>query len=226
MGQRIPDQHVETSKSASDFAASESLQRFDMEPPDGPQCVGMIHTESTVIDCRILGISAAGARVRAGSKSAITGPLQLSVEEVGVVSGRAVWQDGEILSIEFRADSSRTTRFLRDYYRFAFQRDERRHHRRRAVLWQGHLFSGDQETDCTIWNISLGGVKIRLKRPVEMTGSVMLDISRYGAVACRLAWQRGREIGLSFIDDIEEVQEFLRRSQSVDSATEQAASMA
>ena len=85
--------------------------------------------------------------------------------------------------------------------------DEHRKEPRRAVLWSGHLEFGEYVFDCQIWNVSLGGAKIRVGLPLLEGSGVVLALERFGTFAGTVVWQTDGNLGLRFDGDPEAVRE-------------------
>jgi hypothetical protein len=173
---------------------------------------GRIHSENFVVECEILSISAAGARVKLGLTLQSEGPVQLAIDKVGSISGETAWQDGEILAIEFAPKSGKAAQFLKNYYRSLLSAENKRRHPRRPVLWRGHIDTAGLKVECTIWNISRGGARISLKHHVDFENGVVLTIDRFGSVPCDVVWSRNENIGLQFQGDPKDVCQSLAES--------------
>jgi hypothetical protein len=54
--------------------------------------------------------------------------------------------------------------------------------------------------DCIIRNMSEGGATVRLKRPCALPDEILLrEDATHSAYVCKVRWQRGRLVGLSFV---------------------------
>lgn len=73
-----------------------------------------------------------------------------------------------------------------------------RAYRRRSVLWPAQLLVGQHEFKCQIWNMSLGGARIRLDMPIKEGTEVTLFIAGRGAIPSKVRWFRNAAAGLSF----------------------------
>jgi len=166
---------------------------------------GRVHSEKFVVECDILSISAAGARLKLGIALQSDGPVKLVIDKVGTITGVTAWQDGDILAIEFAQDSGKAAQFLKNYYRAIEGAADKRRFPRRPVLWRGHVDADGLTVDCTVWNISRGGARITLKNAVDFTDGVVLTIDRFGSVPCDIAWARNDDVGLSFQGDPKDV---------------------
>lgn len=81
--------------------------------------------------------------------------------------------------------------------------NENRNVPRRAVLWSGNLEFGEYAFDCQIWNISLGGAKIRVGLPLLEGSEVNLALDRFGNFTGTVVWQSDGNLGLRFDADPE-----------------------
>ena len=82
---------------------------------------------------------------------------------------------------------------------------DRQKHPRHATLCSGTLVSGDEEVDCEILNVSVGGAKIRMRQPVETNSHVRVKIRRVGEFTGRIAWRNGTTLGIEFQDELAEM---------------------
>lgn len=81
---------------------------------------------------------------------------------------------------------------------------DRQRHPRHPTLCPGKLISGDQEVDCEVLNISVGGAKIRVAQPIEVNSNVCVRILRVGEFIGRVAWCNGTTLGVEFQDELTE----------------------
>ena len=79
--------------------------------------------------------------------------------------------------------------------------EENRQNPRRAVLWTGKIEFGDYVFDCQIWNISLGGARIRVGLPLLPDSDVTLILDKYGSFRGKVVWQDSQCLGLRFNAD-------------------------
>ena len=175
-----------------------------------PKC--RVHSEDFVVECEILSISAAGARLKLGLALKSDGPVQLVIDGVGAITGTTAWQDGDILALEFPAKSAKAAQFMKSYYRSLQGAEDKRRFPRRPVLWRGHIDNAGLKVDCTIWNISRGGARISLKHRIDFDNGVTLTIDRFGSVPCDIAWTRNSDVGLQFQGDPRDVCQSLAES--------------
>jgi len=78
---------------------------------------------------------------------------------------------------------------------------EKRQTARRAVLWGGDLHYGDYDFRCQIWDVSLGGAKVRIDVPLAIGSEVKITLGRYGKFKGHVAWRNDKEMGLKFEGD-------------------------
>jgi PilZ domain len=189
---------------------SANADKSDDRLDTGPK--GRVHSENFVVECEILSISAAGARLKLGLNLQSDGPVQLVIDGVGTIEGTTAWQDGDIIALEFAPQSAKAAQFLKNYYRLLQGSEDKRKFPRRPVLWRGHLENDGLKVDCTIWNISRGGARITLKQHVDFNNGVVLTIDRFGSMPCEIAWVRNADLGLQFRTDPKEICESLAES--------------
>jgi hypothetical protein len=82
---------------------------------------------------------------------------------------------------------------------------ERQKNPRHSTLCPGKLVSGDEEVDCEVLNVSVGGAKIRISQPIETNAHVRVRILRVGEFAGRVAWRNGTTMGVEFQDELTEL---------------------
>lgn len=80
-----------------------------------------------------------------------------------------------------------------------------RGHRRRSVLWPAKLEVGRHNFECQIWNMSLGGARVRLDLPIKEGADVTLTIAGRGQIPATVRWFRNNTAGLSFAISSDEV---------------------
>lgn len=76
--------------------------------------------------------------------------------------------------------------------------DDRRRYRRRPLLWEAVLQCGAHEFDVWVYDISLGGAKVRFDLPLNVDCGVVLDIRNVGAVSGRVVWSKNGQLGIEF----------------------------
>jgi len=85
----------------------------------------------------------------------------------------------------------------------------RRKHRRKAVLWAARLDAEEGGFECVAFDLSLGGVKLRLNARVALHRPVKLLLERLGRLEGELVWRRAGTIGLRFLTSPDEVSRLL-----------------
>lgn len=85
------------------------------------------------------------------------------------------------------------------------KQENRQKHPRHATRCPGTLISGDQEVDCEVLNISVGGAKIRMAQSIETNSHVRVRILRVGEFTGRVAWRNGTTLGVEFQDELTEL---------------------
>ncbi len=80
---------------------------------------------------------------------------------------------------------------------------DRHRHPRTGVLCPAKLASGGQAWDCEILDISAGGAKVRLPKPLDPAAEFSLTIGSHGTFPVRVRWQNGPYLGVAFLCDLE-----------------------
>jgi len=101
----------------------------------------------------------------------------------------------------------------------------RRQHPRRSVLWPGKISVGQQgrsilwpatirvsshEFHCQIWNMSLGGARVRLDVPLREGAELYLSVLSRDEIPAKVVWTDNESIGLEFQVDLEAVKELFK----------------
>jgi PilZ domain len=76
---------------------------------------------------------------------------------------------------------------------------DNRDFRRRSVLWPAKIIVGTHELACQIWNLSLGGARVRIDLPIQEGTDVSLAVEGRGEIAAQVAWSTGGSLGLDFL---------------------------
>ncbi|MAU40253.1 MAG: hypothetical protein CMF31_01395 [Kordiimonas sp.] len=84
-----------------------------------------------------------------------------------------------------------------------------RQYKRRTVVWSGTLFVGQYSFKTTVYDISLGGARIKMDLPLEVGAHVRLKIRDKTKLAAEVAWHADGFLGVSFDDDADVVQQTL-----------------
>jgi len=75
---------------------------------------------------------------------------------------------------------------------------EHRVHRRKSVMWAARLETEHGACECSAFDVSAGGAKLRLHGPVTLNSPVRLVLERYGPIPAVAIWRRGATLGLRF----------------------------
>lgn len=84
-----------------------------------------------------------------------------------------------------------------------------RRHNRRTVVMQAALDVGDYHFDCMAYDISLGGVRLKVGLPIEQGTTVFVALRNKVKQAAEVVWTADGFIGLSFTKNAEFVQQDL-----------------
>jgi hypothetical protein len=76
--------------------------------------------------------------------------------------------------------------------------EEKRRHRRSAVIWPAVVTTPDGERPCTVMNLSLGGARIKVARLPAADVALGLRIAGVGQFSGRVVWLRGGSAGVEF----------------------------
>jgi hypothetical protein len=80
------------------------------------------------------------------------------------------------------------------------QAGDRREERRRSVLWTARLLiTGERDVRCCVFDLTRGGAKLRVERPVALGTVVKLSSPRV-VRAAHVVWSAGDCIGLRFTE--------------------------
>lgn len=75
---------------------------------------------------------------------------------------------------------------------------ESRDFRRRSVLWPAKLIIGEHEFSCQVWNLSLGGARVRMDLPIQEGTNVKLWVADRGEIDALVVWSKEGSLGLDF----------------------------
>jgi hypothetical protein len=75
---------------------------------------------------------------------------------------------------------------------------EKRRHRRSAVIWPAVITLPDGERPCTVMNLSLGGARIKVARLPAADVALRLRIAGVGQFPGRVVWLKGDGAGVQF----------------------------
>ena len=80
-------------------------------------------------------------------------------------------------------------------------RPDRQKHQRFPVLWWGQIEVGIDRQACLIYDLSVGGAKVRTSRRGTVGQPVSLVMPPFGGFKGKVVWTRDRRIGVQFADD-------------------------
>ena len=69
---------------------------------------------------------------------------------------------------------------------------------RRSVLWPAKLRVGKHDLACQIWNLSLGGARVKVDLPLQEGVKLVLTIAGRGEIPATVAWAKGDLLGVAF----------------------------
>ncbi|NVJ68870.1 MAG: PilZ domain-containing protein [Alphaproteobacteria bacterium] len=78
------------------------------------------------------------------------------------------------------------------------QGEDSRQFKRRSVLWPAKLRVGKHELSCQIWNLSLGGARVRVDLPLQEGVEIELSLSGRGDIPATVVWAKGELLGVAF----------------------------
>lgn len=81
--------------------------------------------------------------------------------------------------------------------------------KRRTVVWPATLYVGEFEFRSTLYDISLGGVRLKLSLPLAGGTESSVKIKNKITLNTRVVWCVGEFIGLKFCDPIDVVRKSL-----------------
>ncbi|MEE8189109.1 MAG: PilZ domain-containing protein [Kiloniellales bacterium] len=82
---------------------------------------------------------------------------------------------------------------------------ERRKHRRAHVLFPARLGSGDRAAQGMIYDLSLGGLRIKLAEPFEAGSAITLRLAGMIDFHVEAAWEQNNVLGLKFRETPERI---------------------
>jgi len=78
--------------------------------------------------------------------------------------------------------------------------------RRRSVLWPAKLRCGKHEFAAQVWNVSLGGAKLRIDIPLKEGTDISILIPAKGVeIPAEIVWQSGELLGIYFSIDSDRI---------------------
>ena len=82
-------------------------------------------------------------------------------------------------------------------------------HKRRTVVWPATLYVGEFEFRSMLYDISLGGVRLKLSLPLACGTESSVRIKNQITLHTRVVWCSGEFMGLKFCDPIDVVRKSL-----------------
>ena len=86
-----------------------------------------------------------------------------------------------------------------------------RAHDRKRVIWDVMLNQSGRSWRCHAFDISPGGIKIRIAEPLAINSRVVVAIERAGNFPGEVRWQAKGLAGIAFSEDAAVVEERLQR---------------
>ena len=80
-----------------------------------------------------------------------------------------------------------------------------RSHKRRTVVWPAVLIVNEFEFKCTLYDVSLGGVRLKLDLPLATGSKVRIKIKDFEFTDALVSWHAEAFVGLRFIEDAETI---------------------
>ncbi|WP_417319598.1 PilZ domain-containing protein [Emcibacter sp.] len=81
--------------------------------------------------------------------------------------------------------------------------------KRRTVVWPAVLYVGPHEFKATLYDISLGGFRMKLDLPLATEAVVKVRIRDMQKMDARVVWHSSGFIGLEFIDEPDTIRRML-----------------
>ncbi|MCK5424641.1 MAG: PilZ domain-containing protein [Emcibacter sp.] len=84
-----------------------------------------------------------------------------------------------------------------------------RANKRRTVVWPATLYVGEFEFKSMLYDISLGGVRLKLPLPLARGTEATVKIKHKVIMNTRVVWCAGEFMGLKFVDPVDETKKLL-----------------
>lgn len=81
--------------------------------------------------------------------------------------------------------------------------------KRRTVVWPAVLIVNEFEFKCMLYDISLGGVRLKLDLPLATGAKVNLKIKDFDYTEALVSWHADAFVGLKFIENVEYIENML-----------------
>lgn len=88
--------------------------------------------------------------------------------------------------------------------------DNRRSEGRQRILWPATLTVGSHDFSCQVWDISLGGARVRCEIPLRKGAFIKLSFMDKPALPSRIIWVRENSMGINFCQSKAEICEILQ----------------
>lgn len=84
-----------------------------------------------------------------------------------------------------------------------------RSYKRRTVVWPAVLIVNEFEFRCMLYDISLGGVRLKLDLPLATGTKVSIKIKNFEFTDALVSWHADAFVGLRFTEDTEFIRDLL-----------------
>jgi len=84
-----------------------------------------------------------------------------------------------------------------------------RNYKRLTVVWPAVLSVNEFEFKCTLYDVSLGGVRLKLDLPLATGARVKIKIKNLEFTDALVSWHEEAFVGLKFVEDIEHIKTLL-----------------
>ncbi|MDG1707387.1 MAG: PilZ domain-containing protein [Emcibacteraceae bacterium] len=81
--------------------------------------------------------------------------------------------------------------------------DSRREYKRRTVVWPAVIYVNNFEFKCNLYDVSVGGARLKLALPLSEGTHLQIKIKSYGLIDAVVVRQNNQFIGLKFSNDSE-----------------------
>lgn len=197
-----PARVVELNAQAKEETETSALRRHVRQDVLLP---ARLYAGGRIYDAQIDDISLGGARITLPEN--LNTPLTrnqdvtLTVEDLGSLSAEIMWVSKSHAGLKFTDQGSLKAN---EFCNTVVNRGGLASQSRRAVLWGAELrHADDVRSSCDVLNISTGGAKLRLGKELAIGDFATIIIPECGEFPVAVAWQRGRELGLRFLEGSE-----------------------
>jgi hypothetical protein len=83
----------------------------------------------------------------------------------------------------------------------ARDQDDRRAYERRNVFWKARLVLPEGAINCVVYDLSMGGARVRLVAQLQKQQRVRLDIEKLSPLNAEIVWLGIGMVGVRFTDD-------------------------